>query len=101
MTKYREILRLHSQGISNRDIAVSLECSRNTVRSVLERAKETEVHWPLPDSMSDRVVEETLFGKRPLSRKCKIPDFEYIHQELAKSGVTSDFSPQPFTDRVL
>jgi transposase len=31
MTKYREFLRLHSQGISNRSIAVSLECSRNTV----------------------------------------------------------------------
>jgi len=88
MTKYREILRLHSQGISNRDIAVSFKCSRNTVRSVLDRAKELDIQWPLPDSMSDRVLEEALFGKRPINRKCKIPDFEYIHQELAKSGVT-------------
>jgi transposase len=88
MTKYREILRLHSQGISNRIIAVSLERSRNTVRSVLERAKELSIQWPLPDNMSDRVLEETLFGKRPISRKCKIPDFEFIHQELAKNGVT-------------
>ena len=88
MTKFSEILRLHNQGISNRDIAVSLECSRNTVRSVLERAKELDIHWPLPDSMSGRMLEETLFGKRPISRKCKIPDFEYIHQELAKNGIT-------------
>ena len=88
MTKYREILRLNSQGISSRDIAVSLECSRNTIRNVLERTREQGIHWPLPDSMSDRMLEEVLFGKRLLSRKCKIPDFEYIHQELAKSGVT-------------
>jgi transposase len=38
--------------------------------------------------MSDRVLEEALFGKRPISRKCKIPDFEYIHKELARNGVT-------------
>jgi transposase len=87
MTKFREILRLHSQGISNRIIAVSLECSRNTIRSVLERAKELDIHWPLPDNMSDRALEEALFGKRPISKKCKIPDFEFIHQELAKNGV--------------
>jgi transposase len=88
MTKYREILRLHSQGISNRVIAVSLACSRNTIRSVLGRAEELDIHWPLPENMSDRTLEQTLFGKRLTNRKCKIPDFEYVHRELAKNGVT-------------
>jgi transposase len=88
MTKYREILRLHSQGISNRLIALSLECSRNTIRSVLGRADELDIHWPLPENMSDRVLEQTLFGKRTTNRTGKMPDFEYIHQELAKNGVT-------------
>ena len=37
MTKYREILRLHSQGVSQRGIASSCRCSRNTVSKVLER----------------------------------------------------------------
>jgi transposase len=55
---------------------------------VLDRAEELDLHWPLPESMSDRVVEQALFGKRPVSRKCKVPDFEYIHQEMAKSNVT-------------
>ncbi|KXG74964.1 helix-turn-helix domain-containing protein [Thermotalea metallivorans] len=40
MTKYREILRLYSQGISQRSIATSCECSRNTVSKVIARAKE-------------------------------------------------------------
>ena len=88
MTKYREILKLHSQGISNRLIAVSLKCSRNTVRVVLERSEELKIHWPIPNSMPDEVLGELLFGKRPISLKCKIPDFEYIHRELARNGVT-------------
>jgi transposase len=88
MTKYREILRLHSQGISNRIIAVSLNCSRNTVRITLERAKELSIYWPLQDNMSEQSLGDTLFQKRPISLKCKSPDFEFIHQELAKNGVT-------------
>ena len=88
MTKYREILQLHSKGISNRIIATSLNCSRNTVRIVLERVKELGILWPLPDSMTERALEEALFKKRPISLKCKAPDFEFIHKELAKNGVT-------------
>lgn len=38
MADYREILRLNDQSIRRRGIAVSLECSRNTVIKVLEQA---------------------------------------------------------------
>ena len=40
MTNYREILRLHSQRISQRGIAISSSCSMNTVGRVLKRAKD-------------------------------------------------------------
>ena len=43
MTKYREILRLQSQGISIRGVAASCGHSRNTIRSVLRRAEERNV----------------------------------------------------------
>ena len=43
MTKYRDILRLHSQGINSRNIAQSLTCSRNTIRKVIERAAEEHI----------------------------------------------------------
>jgi hypothetical protein len=62
MTKYREILRFHSQGISSRNIAASLECSRNTIRAVLARATEEGIIWSLPDEMTDRVLEQTLIS---------------------------------------
>ena len=88
MTKYRDILRLHSQGISSRNIAQSLTCSRNTIRKVIERAAEEHIAWPLPDAISDQVLGQKLFGKRETASKRKMPDLEYIHQEMARSGVT-------------
>jgi len=88
MTKYREILRLHSQGISSRAIAASLECSRNTIRAALARAAEEGIAWPLPDQMTERVLKQALFGKPSPNQKFRMPDFEYIHQELARNGVT-------------
>lgn len=88
MTKYREILRLHSQGISSRNIAASIACSRNTIRTVITRAAEEGIAWPLADHMTDRVLQQTLLGKLSKSQEYKMPDLEFIHQELAKNGVT-------------
>lgn len=88
MTNYREILRLHSLGISQRSIAVSCECSRNTVSSTLKRAEECGISWPLPQSMSDGDLIKKLFPAWEVPSSRKPPDYEYIHKEMAKSGVT-------------
>jgi len=85
MTKYRDILRLHShrhiwREISSRIIAESLNCSRNTIRKVLERAEIASIVLPLSDNMTDKVLEQKLFGKHTAICKRKTPDFEYIHQ---------------------
>ena len=45
MTDYREILRLKSLGFSERNIALSCSCSRNTVSRVLRRAEELGFMW--------------------------------------------------------
>lgn len=88
MTNYRQILRLHSQGISGRSIALSCQCSRNTVAQVLERAMLLEIKWPLEKEMSDGELHLILFPEKEFSSNRKIPDCEYLHRELAKSGVT-------------
>ncbi|MDR1375963.1 MAG: IS21 family transposase, partial [Synergistaceae bacterium] len=88
MTKYREILRLHSQGIGQRSIAAGCECSRNTVAKVLVRAEELGFAWPPPESMADKNLEQELFGVRKGSETRKRPDYEHIHREMSKSGVT-------------
>jgi transposase len=88
MTNYREILRLNNQGISQRSIAVSCECSRNTVSSALKRAEECGLSWPLPQGMSDNELIKLLFPARVLPTSRRLPDYEHIHKEMAKSGVT-------------
>ena len=53
MTNYREILRLCSQGISQRGIASSCQCSRNTVSAVIKRADEIGISWSFEKEMSN------------------------------------------------
>ena len=46
MTNYKEILRLHSLGISNSQIAAVLGCSRTTVITVQKRADKAGLFFP-------------------------------------------------------
>lgn len=89
MTNYREILRLFQQGISQRSIASSCACSRNTVAKVLKQAEELGVSWPLPKGMTDVKLKE-LFSTEATAKPThrRQPDCEHIHKEMAKSGVT-------------
>lgn len=88
MTDYREILRLKSLGFSERSIATSCACSRNTVSKALKRAKELEVAWPLPDSQTNDVLSELFYPEASTSSKSRrMPDYAYIRKELLKHGV--------------
>lgn len=88
MIKYREILRLNAQSLSNRSIASSCGCSRNTVGDVLKRARELQVSWPFERDITDTELQGILFPEKNKSDLRKQPDCEYIHKEMAKSGVT-------------
>lgn len=88
MKNIREILRLKSQGISERNIASSLKCSRNTVSKVLLRANELNIRWPLEVDYTNGELEELLFPKEsaPVSTH-RPPNVEYIHSEMKKPSV--------------
>lgn len=88
MTKYREIIRLYNQGISQRNIALSCLCSRNTVSKVIARAKETELKWPLNSEVTDTELEKQLFEERNVKEDRVLPDWEKIHREMLRKGVT-------------
>src|SRR5690554_1041323 len=89
MTKYREILRLSSMGLSQRSIASSCQCSRNTVSEVLSRAIQKELIWPLSGDVTDEDLQSMLFPEKAQQVSTrKLPDCEHIHREMAKSGVT-------------
>lgn len=88
MTKYREIIRLSSIGLSQRSIASSCQCSRNTVSEVLSRACQNNLIWPLPAEITEEDLQHLLFPEKTQVSLRRIPDCEQIHRELAKSGVT-------------
>src|SRR5215472_2917199 len=58
MRRVREILRLkHECGASDREIARSLSIARSTVAVTLERVAAVGLRWPLPATLTDRVLE--------------------------------------------
>lgn len=88
MTKYREILRLSSLGFSNRNIALSVPCSRNTVAKILKRAHELDISWPLEYNQTDEVLEGLFYPKQCDRSQKRMPDYDYIHKKLLRNGVS-------------
>ena len=88
MTDYREIIRLHSLKFSNVAIANSLCCSRNTVSEVLKLAETHSLEWPIPETLANRDIGHLFYPGRGNNEGRRLPDYEYVYNELAKPGVT-------------
>jgi transposase len=88
MTNYREILRLSSLGINNKQIAEGMGIARQTVVTALQRAAAQGLDWPTAEPLSDRELATRLFPQGDGKPAFKIPDYEAVHKELAKPGVT-------------
>ena len=89
MVDYREILRLKSLNYSQRQIAASAQCSRHTIAFVLSAAEKAGLHWPLDESVTNRLIQETFYpGQVNNTTLRREPDYTHIHGELAKRGVT-------------
>ena len=88
MVDYREIIRLRSLGYTQRQIAASAHCSRDTIREVARLADEHNLAWPLDESMTDSAIQKLFYPERASTSTRKEPDYQYIHKELAKDGVT-------------
>lgn len=88
MTNYKEILQLHSLGINNTCVAESCGCARSTVISTVQRAQEKGITWEDIRSLGEAEVARKLYPATSMGRQYKMPDYDYIHQEMQKSGVT-------------
>lgn len=90
MVDYREILRLASEPRnSQRQIAASVGSSHHTVKEVVETARLKGIEGPLEETVSNEMLMSILFPDKYESSSCFLePDYEYIHKELAKPGVT-------------
>lgn len=89
MTNYRKILEMYAQGFSQRSIESSLHCSHQTVKAAIDRAKELHIPLPPGDDVTNEVLNKLFNGER---NSGSVPysaiNYEYIHRELSKKGVT-------------
>lgn len=88
MTNHKEILRLKSLGLSNAEVASACGCGRNTVTRTLQRAKNALLSWDEAKQLSSNVVTERLFPESQNRPVYRMPDYEQVHKEMQKSGVT-------------
>jgi len=89
--KIREVLRLKNEGFSNRTIARICKISNSTVGEYLERAKQAGLSWPLPEGLSEETLYQSLFFEKSTSSQSgarRAPDWEEVHRELSKRGVS-------------
>ena len=62
MRKIRDVLRLSfSEGLSRRQVSLSLGIPFTTVSGHVKRAKAAGLSWPLPDDLDDDALETLLF----------------------------------------
>lgn len=101
MRKIKEVLRLKHTGFSNRKIAQVCAISRPSVAEYIRRAKVAHLDWPLPDSLPDTEIEQRLFPPQPspsTNSTRPTPDWQEIHTELRRKGVTIDLLWQEYKE---
>ncbi len=94
------VLQLRSEGLSGRSIAASQGMSRKSVTAVLEAADAHEVTWDDVADLDDSQVYERLFpGRGEHESVFAQPDWEHVHREMARVGVTLKLLHGEYTDR--
>ena len=91
MHKTKEILRLkHELGLTNRQIAASLNLSHTCVGQHLSQAQQAGIGWPIPADLDDEQLRQRLRAVAPLPAEPNryLPPMVEVHRELQRKGVT-------------
>ncbi len=70
MRQLRQMLRLTRDGVSAREIAMTLGVARSTIQDNLKRAVAAGLSWPLPGEMTDDALERGSSTAPASSRAC-------------------------------
>lgn len=91
MRRIRELLRLRfGARLSDRAIARQLGVARSTVQDYVGRLTAAGITWPVPDELTDEVLEQRLFaraGFKPGLRRHAQPDWAALVREMKRPGV--------------
>ena len=100
MVDYKTILKLSAEKYSLGQIAVSVGHSHHTVKDVLELAQKYGITALLNESVTNADLEKLLYPERQTAGKHYAePDYEYIHRELSKKGVTLTLLWQEYCEK--
>lgn len=92
MRKLREIARLRFEaGRTLAEIAAAAGVSRSTVQETLVRLTKSGLQWPWPVDADEAQIETLLYtphAGRKKSAEPGVPDFQRMHTELGRKGVT-------------
>lgn len=93
MRQIRELLRLRTcePKASARALALRLGVARSTAQDCLKRLAAAGLSWPLPDEVTDDVLERRLFvhvGTKTGERRLAEPDWPQLVKEMKRAGVT-------------
>ena len=90
MRKIRDVLRLtFAEQLSRRQVSASLGIPFTTICEYVKRAAQAGLGWPLPEGLDDAALEARLFVRdAPPVQARPLPDWNYVHRELRRPGVT-------------
>ncbi|HBS92106.1 MAG TPA: IS21 family transposase [Erysipelotrichaceae bacterium] len=86
----KEVLRLISLGMSQRQISSQLNISRNSVSKIYQAAVALNLDWTQVACLDEGKVSSMLFPSQENASKIMQPrpDYDYVYEELKKKGVT-------------
>ena len=92
MSKIKQLLRLHLQGVSNRKIAAELDINKETVNNYIRFATSDALGLKGLLELNDPVLEHRLKGGNPAYPDERFEDFKarlpYLQQEMKRKHVT-------------
>jgi len=100
MRNIREILRLRlSAGLKYRQISQITKVSLGSIQTLLKRALELGLGWPLPDELDDAALARLFYPSADVtvSRRHVDPAWSVVHQELKRKGMTKQLLWEEYT----
>ena len=101
MSKEKQILLCCASGFSQRRTTDTLDVSRNTVSAVVAAAKRQHISAQAAELMDEPDLILKLFPEKAFEPTQEIPDFDKIHKELLRSGVTLRILWDEYRDEYL
>lgn len=84
----KPILELRANGVTMRSSEAVLHVSRHTIKKVYVAADSAKISWDQVKDLDEDVVYKMLFPSKETTSVFEVVDYEYVHSELKKTGVT-------------